>query len=185
MNDTNERITVPATLPGVVRPFTPLLPPEGDKSFGDYIRGCAVSAITDTEDINGDPAPPELSGDIVWLYQTSRETTLPCACDSVHLKGWMVDLEDATGRAHVAWAIAGGVCGWRLSGFAGNVEMTFDGVGVGECYGSDPAHCIDSMLIPALSGLDINDDTRLPDGSRRVDALALRAVALHVLGGAS
>lgn len=37
---------------------------------------------------------------------------------------------------------------------------------------------------PALAGLDPNDDTRLPDGSRLVDALALAAVARHILGGA-
>ena len=35
-------------------------------------------------------------------------------------------------------------------------------------------------VVPALADLDPNDDTRLPDGSRRVDALALRAVAMEV-----
>lgn len=35
----------------------------------------------------------------------------------------------------------------------------------------------------SLAGLDPDDDTRLPDGSRLVDALALAAVARHVLGG--
>ena len=34
-------------------------------------------------------------------------------------------------------------------------------------------------IVPALARLDPNDDTRLPDGSRRVDALALRAVAVE------
>lgn len=36
--------------------------------------------------------------------------------------------------------------------------------------------------VPALAALDPNDDTRLPDGSRLVDALALALVARHVLG---
>ena len=35
--------------------------------------------------------------------------------------------------------------------------------------------------VPALADLDPNDDTRLPDGSRLVDALALAAVARQVL----
>lgn len=42
----------------------------------------------------------------------------------------------------------------------------------------------DEVLVPALADLDPTDDTRLPDGSRLVDALALAAVARHVLGGA-
>jgi len=33
-----------------------------------------------------------------------------------------------------------------------------------------------------LADLNPNDDTRLPDGSRRVDAEALRRVVLHVAG---
>lgn len=35
---------------------------------------------------------------------------------------------------------------------------------------------------PALATLDPHDDTRLPDGSRRVDAMALLLVAREVLG---
>ena len=40
-----------------------------------------------------------------------------------------------------------------------------------------------SCAIPALALLDPSDDTRLPDGSRRVNALALRAVAMEVPRG--
>lgn len=35
-----------------------------------------------------------------------------------------------------------------------------------------------------LADLDPHDPTPLPDGSRRVDALALRSVCLHVAGRA-
>lgn len=35
--------------------------------------------------------------------------------------------------------------------------------------------------VPGFSGLNPNDDTRLPDGSRLVDALAIAAVARQVL----
>jgi len=41
----------------------------------------------------------------------------------------------------------------------------------------------DDDRAPALAALDPNDDTRLPDGSRLVDALALAAVAREVTRG--
>lgn len=37
-------------------------------------------------------------------------------------------------------------------------------------------------MLPSLATLDPDDDTRLPDGSRLVDALSLALVARHVLG---
>ena len=64
-----------------------------------------------------------------------------------------LDLTDATGRAHAAWWLA------ATLGMA------------------DPC-----ATVPSLVGLDANDDRRLPDGSRWVDAEALRRVALHVAG---
>lgn len=58
--------------------------------------------------------------------------------------------------------------GWGLAYSAGSQYWSF-GVGrITEC--------------PALSSLDSRDDTRLPDGSRLVDALAL-AVVVHHVGG--
>lgn len=39
---------------------------------------------------------------------------------------------------------------------------------------------VDSITCPALAALDPDDDTRLPDGSRLVDALALAGVAREV-----
>lgn len=38
------------------------------------------------------------------------------------------------------------------------------------------------LHVPALADLDPDDDTRLPDGSRLVDALALALVAKHTVG---
>ena len=39
------------------------------------------------------------------------------------------------------------------------------------------------VAVPSLADLDPTDDTRLPDGSRRVDAVALGRVWLEVCGG--
>lgn len=48
-------------------------------------------------------------------------------------------------------------------------------------YGSTRGECrFSGNEIPALTDLDRADDTRLPDGSRRVDAHALALVAVHL-----
>lgn len=66
------------------------------------------------------------------------------------------------------WVYVPSVVGWRLW-----LDRQPSDRGEGRYY---PASG------PALAGLDPTDDTRLPDGSRLVDALALAAVARHVLG---
>ena len=43
----------------------------------------------------------------------------------------------------------------------------------------------DASILPALADLDPADDTRLPDGARRVDVQALAIVAAHVFGPVS
>jgi hypothetical protein len=53
--------------------------------------------------------------------------------------------------------------------------------GVGDLRFADEPGSDDAIHVPALADLDPNDDTRLPDGSRLVDALALAAVAREVL----
>jgi hypothetical protein len=153
-------LTVPATLPGVLRVGTPLLwcgepclylRPTGDPIYGDSV--------------------------VVSIEHTiARLVVLPeCA----------VNLTDATGRAHVAWAVAAAL------GAPFPTQATF----MASVTGGPPdwvcewpeTHIEDSMgckaWAPAFVGHNINDDTRLPDGSRWVDAEALRLVALHVLGG--
>lgn len=49
--------------------------------------------------------------------------------------------------------------------------------------GSRSGGCAGGEWWKSLADLDPHDDTRLPDGSRLVDALALHAVALEVLHG--
>lgn len=105
-----------------------------------------------------------------------------------------LDLTDATGRAHAAWWMAGEVgAAWVLS---------CDGFRRWELHGGErPRHSLsrawqgigaemrrmgmassDWLDCPALDDLDPNDPRLLPDGSRFVDALALRRVCLHVAG---
>ena len=64
-----------------------------------------------------------------------------------------------------------GTGGWSMAFSAGHLGVHFS---------PDGPH--DGIHVPALADLDPHDDTRLPDGSSRVDALALLAVAREVLG---
>ena len=81
-----------------------------------------------------------------------------------------LDLTEATGRAHAAMAITRRMedfTGWHpWRGSWGNGEVM---------WGAPGAHSADVHL-PALADLDITDDTRLHDGSRLVDAMALAIV---------
>jgi hypothetical protein len=117
-----------------------------------------------------------------------------------------LDLTDATGRAHAAWwlashfgdKVAESLSAWwmgRDTSTCPTAPMVFrvtrpswlpDGFGLtcwdgqGRRPGWSPN---DAMLeVPALATLDPRDDLRLPDGSRWVDAEALRLVCLHVAG---
>jgi hypothetical protein len=112
-----------------------------------------------------------------------------------------LDLTDATGRAHAAWWLAErfrerlplyGALGtplaapgvlwrpgvadeaWVLGTWNSNYEAWF--TVPGNSYATTVA------VVEPLVGLDIRDRTLLPDGSRWVDAEALRRVVLHVAG---
>ena len=110
-----------------------------------------------------------------------------------------LDLTDATGRAHAAWwlamrevpsshhldpaaaswsrAPAQAAHGWAMHWLARAVvgDGSLTGTWWTGSYGSPVPRGL-------LADLDPNDDTRLPDGSRRVDAEALRRAVLHVAG---
>ena len=94
-----------------------------------------------------------------------------------------LDLSDPTGRAHAAWWLAFSVmrqrhnqhltASWRRSIRPdAEWELSTDG--------GFSVWCREN--VPALDALDRYDDKRLPDGSRWVDAEALRLVCLHVAG---
>jgi len=82
-----------------------------------------------------------------------------------------LDLSDPTGRAHAAW--------WLLQnpGFAGRIlSMSPLGVSAWWWYRSGV------YMHAVTADLDPDDSRLLPDGSRWVDAEALRRVVLHVAG---
>jgi len=74
-----------------------------------------------------------------------------------------LDLSDATGRAHAAW--------WYRARIGQQKFATVLEIPLLEDWKRD-----DTML----SDLDLDDPRALPDGSRWVDAEALRRVCLHV-----
>jgi hypothetical protein len=177
-------LVLPATLPGVVRPFTPLRPPAGSKWDSTWIRGCALEVDWDVEPVNGKPSPPELFGDVAYQYMSKHGMTLPCVVDSMCLRHWLVDLTDATARAHVAWAVAS-ACGLEeplKAVYAPGRSVLTGEVGFGIITQSAEEGEDSRWFWDEVSALNMHDDTRLPDGSRCVDAEALRLVALQVLG---
>lgn len=105
----------------------------------------------------------------------------------------LLDLTDATGRAHAAWWLA------ARAGIARVFQDTwmplclappwFDARELRDengDYASGDGWACAGDLWPARAGiladLDPNDPRLLPDGSRWVDAEALRRVCLHVAG---
>ena len=113
-----------------------------------------------------------------------------CGTDNDRRNGWWrtglaLDLTDATGRAHAAWWPAkdrdpeDGSVTWANCADHRTCERTrswmFHNDGEDFCrYGDD--------WCPYLAHLDPGDPRRLDDGSRWVDAEALRLVVLHVAG---
>ena len=159
--------TLPATIPGLLLPCSPLLGPDG--------RTVAIGPVSDGRWV---PVPGgELPADAVAL-----------------------DLTDPTGRAHAAWWLAGepgaawaldcdGYRRWTLSGGEtprAGLSRSFEGIGAEVRHmrqrSEPPQWGYDATDVPALDHLDPDDDRRLPDGSRWVDAEALRLVCLHVMG---
>ena len=93
-----------------------------------------------------------------------------------------LDLTDATGRAHAAWALAAQSKWWPDEPDYSTAawRRLSDGLGIG--FGARHGW---PWSNDALTDLDPNDPRLLPDGSRWVDAEALRRVVLHVAGGAT
>lgn len=134
---------------------------------------------------------------VVWANRTYVDEYVDLKNGSITL-----DLTEATGRAHAAWWVAEKV------GIVGNVTPILRvSVPMGviwtclpwpawliqtwQCQVDDDYHrrfvrpgdggLLGDVEVAALSHLDPTDDTRLPDGSRVVDALALKAVVEHLI----
>ena len=139
-------------IPGLVRRTTPMV--------DDYGRRGVVSALTAHD----------------WTIALDDIDEQPKrAIGPLPIVGWSVDLTDATGRTHAGWW-------WRITlhpdlPWRANPEW-----GGGYSLEGLANYAGDGRYRDLLADLDPNDDTRLPDGSRRVDAEALRRVVLHVAG---
>jgi hypothetical protein len=96
-----------------------------------------------------------------------------------------LDLTDATGRAHLAWWLAGNTVNMRYpSQTTGRFEPRTLCPGHWQVSTSDNFHPLtwSAEHVPSISALDPDDPRLLPDGSRLVDAIALSLVARHVAG---
>ena len=133
----------------------------------------------------GDPGvyvflDPESAGSgLVHLYHLGRIVAHPEDC-SVAL-----DLTDATGRAHAAWWVAEalGMTAPAYLSWIDRGEWWLCGGGIrrfGVMQVQTPIGPLFDLLVPGLADLDPNDPRTLPDGSRWVDAEALRLVCLHL-----
>jgi hypothetical protein len=157
-------LTLPGTIPGLLRRGSPV-----DSADGPTV---CLSGVRDVR----------------WVDVPGGELPI----DALAL-----DLSDPTGRAHAAWWLADQpdnelvvcrrrvpprwTCGpgandshgdrlWHLTGYGcAPYRDAFEG--------DDPR-----VVVPALAALNPNDPRLLPDGSRWVDAEALRLVCLHVAG---
>lgn len=106
--------------------------------------------------------------------------------DGAKFEGLSLDLTDATGRAHAAWWLAGALRAdiaepMSVAVTYGHPDLGAPGFGLAILCRYDGA-LWRREDVPALANLDPNDERELPDGSRWVDAEALRLVCLHVAG---
>ena len=148
-------LTLPGTYPGLLRECSPVV----DRGQpGVYYS----------------PYRPEGSKGRHFIFLTHMHRA-----GSVPLYALSLRLTSATGRAHANWWLRGGKTGGPdCSVYLGVGEVVyFDGYA--ECRSPEWGGSL-LGIVPALGGLDPNDPRLLPDGSRYIDALALKLVCEHV-----
>jgi len=159
MNEKTCDLTLPGSIPGLLRRGSPVF--VGLRQEPTVVR--------------------EIDGSLVgvyvgWLDATDHRINL--------------DLADATGRAHAAWWAMGLDYGCVLP--LRMISSPFSDRAAVPCLTGYPqdagwaaakvaGHNV-GTAVPSLTGLDHHDPRLLPDGSRWVDAEALRRVVLHVAG---
>lgn len=177
-------LTLPGSIPGLLRRGSPVR------------RGPWAAVVT---------SPPAVAPD--WWTVAAGETNDPGGpswCED-RASAFALDLTDATGRAHAAWWVGehtdakdrsgddrlpwNGALGipLRAAGLVWAPDFTVDGWGLHTwnlnyhwTFGSKRG--LIATVVPSLEGLSVRDPRLLPDGSRWVDAEALRRVVLHVAG---
>lgn len=179
-------ITLPGNIPGLLRRGSPVFVRE---DHGFYRDGFYVGPVPNTRQ----DSPHHL---VVVMFSDGGVPGL----ESYHINNILLDLTDATGRAHAAWWLESRHVLRRhwpyRAGAYVSVGAMHERDKAGRCvyvnigdvlyYVSRPVrrpgYLVSATTVPTLADLDPNDKTTLPDGSRRVDAEALRRVCLHVAG---
>ena len=153
-------LILPGTIPGLLRRASPVIAPVSKR-----VRVLGRRALVEGE---------HLDTGLVLLADGALE-------DASDLR---LDLIDATGRAHAAWWLEAQAPRWRtmMAGrLGGEMLRLLECVETHKFLGSDEREARGRVRL-VLNGLDPNDPRLLPDGSRWVDAEALRRVVLHVAG---
>ena len=153
-------LILPGTIPGLLRRGSPVIAPVSKR-----VRVLGRRALVEGE---------HLDTGLVLLADGALE-------DASDLR---LDLTDATGRAHAAWWLEGQAPRWRtmMAGrLGGEMLRLLECVETHKFLGSDEREARGRVRL-VLNDLDPNDPRLLPDGSRYVDAEALRRVVLHVAG---
>lgn len=156
-------LTLPGTIPGLIRKCSPV-----------RVGGRGGGVVVDK--------PGDKVGWFRVLCDGCEDEPDAESRSCVHL-----DLTDATGRAHAAWWLAGGTdVYWMFCGLSHPADKSFGwqicGTGGHRALYAAVDLPWQGAYVPSLADLDPNNDRRLPDGSRWVDAEALRRVVLHVAG---
>lgn len=165
---------LPGTIPGLLRRGSPVVATSARE------RGTYLGLSEHGETYGGDPLHH------VALHDTTGPA--PWVSDAAPLVALALDLTDATGRAHAAWWLAAKL--WPDDGpyiaaavvpgrTIGPLRMGISTVSTQE---GDRWRGMPDAAEDAIADLDPRDPRLLPDGSRWVDAEALRRVVLHVAG---
>lgn len=166
---------LPGCIPGLLRHCSPVL----HRGLGANPHG--HTGVLVRLDATGD-----LGADALHLAHFPNRYYNDRHVEAVRGDRLALDLADATGRTHAAawlaqqpealWRWDGIEYGWTLyrSGRDPSTPPVLE-----TWHGRMPA-LRNVQVCPALHELDQLDPTLLPDGTRRVDAEALRLVCLHV-----
>jgi len=161
MSDLRDSLTLPGSIPGLLRRGSPVF----------VGRKREPSVVREINACRGD-------GNAVGVWNGWLNA-------AIHLIA--LDLTDATGRAHAAWWLMGLDYGHvrPLRGIASPffdlapaVVLTGHPQDAGWASAKVAGHII-GTIVPSLAGLNPDDPRTLPDGSRWVDAEALRRVCMH------
>lgn len=161
-------LTLPGGIPGLLRRGSPVV-----------IRLGSDVAVSGVIVLPGYAVYRNGGAEGSWEYGAHTGTLTDDLLDGDE-ESTALDLTDATGRAHAAWWLDA-ACD-RAGTWAGahmwHLRVELDGVRRFGPWTSEPR----GYCCFALAEIDPADLRLLPDGSRWVDAEALRRVVLHVAG---